>query len=48
MINVEELKNGEICYGILNITKPAEANTGEMTLAEECKELGREIKIIKE
>jgi len=46
MINVEEIKNGEVCYGKLNILKPKEIK--EMTISEISKELGYDIKVVKE
>ena len=41
-INVEEIKQGEVCFGKLNITKPA---VKKMTIEEISKALGYEVEI---
>jgi len=46
-IKCAELRNGEIAYGDLIITKPKEEPIEEMTLKEVCEKLGKNIKIIK-
>ena len=46
-IKCAELRNGEIAYGDLVITKKEEQKVVEMTVEEICKALGKDIKIIK-